>query len=193
MNAYFALGAPVGLVTLAAGCSSIGGGRDNMGLKHDGPSAPVALSPRDVVEIHNVAAMYGHVLDREDWGALDGVFAPNGAYDGSWTGSTRHEGLDAVKQYLAHPHRAVHHTTNVCLDACSVDGLVRGTAKWLVVHHDLRVASGDYRDLWIRTAEGWRLQERTSYRLIPAPEVEGSPSDRAAVPRPPLIEWPESC
>jgi hypothetical protein len=129
------------------------------------------ITADDIAEIRDVAALYGHAVDDRDWDALARVYVPDGVYDGTATGSTRYEGFDAIVGYLSRTIQPfVHHATNLCLDEPDDAGTrVTGREKWFVVRRDLSVASGEYRDTWVKTADGWRLQERASFRLTPVP------------------------
>lgn len=129
------------------------------------------ISAEDFAAICNVAALYGHAVDHHDWEALAGVYAPDGVYDGTETGGARYEGIEAIVGYLSRTVQPfVHHATNLCLDQPDPGGdRVSGREKWFVVRRDMGVASGDYRDSWVRTEAGWRLQERASFRITPVP------------------------
>lgn len=124
------------------------------------------MTAADLAEINNVAALYGHIIDHKEWDRLGEVYAADGVYDGTATGSRRHEGLDAVVHYLSSTVQPlVHHSTNVYVEI-ALDGLTAtGRAKWFVIRPDMSMASGYYIDAWRKTPDGWRLSERASYRL----------------------------
>jgi uncharacterized surface anchored protein len=127
----------------------------------------MAITADDIAQINNAAALYGHAIDHHEWDRLGEVYAADGVYDGSATGSMRHEGLEAIVHYLSTTEQpVVHHATNLHLHlADATDTEVSGRTKWFVVRANGTVASGDYHDTWTKTAEGWRLKERTSFRI----------------------------
>jgi len=128
------------------------------------------MNPEDLAQIHNCAALYGHVIDHHEWERLDEVYADDGVYDGTATGSTRHQGLDAVRTYLSTtPQPLVHHVTNIHVTFADDGQRATGRSKWFVVRPNMSVASGYYQDVWTKKAGQWRLQERASFRLTPTP------------------------
>jgi hypothetical protein len=118
------------------------------------------LATEDVVAIHELLAMYGHIIDARQWDRLDEVFLPDFAFYSS-TGAV-YSSLDELRAYwqggeVQHP--AGHHVTNIVLthvDDHHVDGLSRG----LYVLADSRVITAEYRDVIRRTDDGWRLASR---------------------------------
>lgn len=128
----------------------------------------------DLAEIQQVAALYGHVIDRQLWDRMGEVYAPEGTYDGTATGSGVHEGVSAIVDYLSKSRQpVVHHVTNLYIEAFEDGGKrARGCSKWLVMRDDETIASGDYEDQWIKTGDGWRLLRRASSRRggLPPPQ-----------------------
>ena len=44
---------------------------------------PTAATAQDAADIRNIAALYGHVIDHNEWDQLDRVYAADGCYDGT--------------------------------------------------------------------------------------------------------------
>ena len=115
-----------------------------------------------IAEIEQLASLYGHVVDHREWDRLDEVYAPDGVYDRTSVGGQVHAGLDAVRAYFVSASMPLaHHVTNLVVDRLE-DGVAYSRAKYLVVHVDLAVSSGEYEDVWARRTDGWRLQRRVA-------------------------------
>ena len=127
------------------------------------------MDHRDIVDIHQLIAFYGHAVDEPDQRLLPQVFtrdavfvAPFGTY----------EGLDAICAWFAlgkPPHPPSHHVTNIWVH--EVDGEVCVRSKWFVVDRtDGSAATGDYEDVVVKTPEGWRIKHRRCFFRHPTPE-----------------------
>ena len=128
------------------------------------------MNSLDTAEIHNIAALYGHVVDHQEWDQLDRIYTRQACYDGSGTSGARHEGLDAIRKFLITvPHPIAHHTTNIHLEFAPQGVSATGRAKWLAIRPDMSITSGYYEDHWTKTNVGWRLCERASFWVIPRP------------------------
>jgi 3-phenylpropionate/cinnamic acid dioxygenase small subunit len=90
------------------------------------------LGADDVLQIHQLLAYYGHVLDDRDWGALDEVFTVDAVLDYTRAGATAVlHGLDEVRTFFGDAnHPSAHHTTNVVV--VRRDGEVRVRSKFFV-------------------------------------------------------------
>jgi hypothetical protein len=121
----------------------------------------VALSALDYLELLDITARFGHVIDDEDWDHTGDVWSDDGTFDltnlGMWTAT----GIDALRERLSGaPHGVTHHATNLVVtrDDGDTADLV---SKFVLVWNDGRVTRGEYQDLAVRTDRGWRLQRRT--------------------------------
>src|SRR5581483_10569833 len=118
-----------------------------------------------LVEIQQVASLYGHVIDHRRWDRLDDVYAADGVYDRTAVGGRVHDGREEIRAYFASsPMPLVHHVTNLVVDRLDGD-VAHGRAKYLIVRADLAVGSGEYEDVWARGADGWRLRRRAARPL----------------------------
>lgn len=112
----------------------------------------------DVVEILQVIADYGHMIDHEDWDAAEGILADGFRFDLSAFDAPDLHGVGGLR---AHPRRAlrVHMTTNTVVT--TVDGTVaRARSKYLGFDESGAPLVGDYEDELVRTPGGWRIKVR---------------------------------
>ena len=125
-----------------------------------------APDPAQVVEILQLYALYGHVMDDRDWARLDEVFTPDCVFDATAMGVPLMEGLKAIEEISASSPMApvAHHVTNVLVERVEADrAAVR--AKAIGIYAKGRAFSGDYRDELRRTEHGWRIQRRINRAL----------------------------
>jgi ketosteroid isomerase-like protein len=131
------------------------------------PAAPVAApaSPRVTIverlEINELAARYGNVVDDRDWDRLDSVFTSDAVFElhGFPVSDLRFDGLAAIREFMTGSrHPVAHHVTNVEIDVSS-DG-VGLRSKVMGSGHRGRVGSADYRDRLRKTEHGWRIAHR---------------------------------
>jgi 3-phenylpropionate/cinnamic acid dioxygenase small subunit len=141
------------------------------------------MEAADVIEINQLLALYGHLLDTGSWDRFDELFALDAVLD--YRGVNAPDvlyGLDAIVGFFRGAnHPSAHHCCNVYVydDA----GTVRVKSKFFVPytrerHQPRRWYGGDYDDVVIRTEAGWRFQSRTctarwQYTTDPEPLPEG--------------------
>ena len=123
----------------------------------------MALSDHDIQEIQQLQALYGHAVDWPDQSLPPKVFTEDAIFDGRLAGpDSYHEGLPAISAWFGlgkPPHPKVHHVMNVWV--YEHDGQVRVKSKWLVKSQiDGDVYLGDYDDVVVKTADGWRIKIR---------------------------------
>ena len=127
----------------------------------------------DRLAIHELLALYGHLVDERRWDELDQVFVPDVVYDATDFDMPVTRSLhDLVTEWTSEAgmtrHPLAHHTTNIVVLEDG-DGTVRVLSKGVGVGAGGRVGSVTYRDVAVRTAAGWRLASRT-VALRRAPE-----------------------
>jgi hypothetical protein len=118
----------------------------------------MSIDLADRLELHELAARYGDLIDARDWAGLDTVFTDDAVFamtDGSHTMT----GLDAVRTHMdtTDQHPRAHLIVNVRV----VDGdpvILR--SRVLGILADRRVGSGWYVDQVVRTGRGWRVRRR---------------------------------
>ena len=119
------------------------------------------LTPEDRAEIEQVIASYGHVVDDNAWGSAHLVFADDFVFDFSQFGRPNLNGVDELRSALQGRKVYSHHSTNVAIFEAE-DGVVRVRSKFIGFPNEGSPISGDYRDEFIRTVNGWRLRRRRS-------------------------------
>jgi 3-phenylpropionate/cinnamic acid dioxygenase small subunit len=123
------------------------------------------LPAADMVQIQQVFARYGHLLDDRQWHRLGEVFTADAVADYSSGGTSRQlTGLDEIIRFLSTASASsAHHVSNVSVFA--EDGTVRAVSKFFVPytrteHRPHRWYGGVYADELRRTDAGWRIQHR---------------------------------
>lgn len=127
------------------------------------PPPPLELGDR--LAIHELLALYGHLVDERRWDELQRVFVPDVVYDARDFGMPVTRSLDGlVAEWTSEAgmarHPLAHHATNIVVEVDD-DGTVRVLSKGIGVGAGGRVGSVTYRDVAVRTAAGWRLASRT--------------------------------
>jgi SnoaL-like domain len=144
----------------------------------------MTLNQLDVLAIHDVINLYGHVLDEQRWSDLDQVFTQDVIFDFSALGLDVLTGIDAVRRLMrgyTNPPRA-HHATNIVVTL--EDGEPRALSKGLILLANGVTASWIYRDRLRSVAGAWRIAHRIGTRLAEAGSPRSAPrrSGRGAVP-----------
>ena len=120
------------------------------------------LDVADTLAIHQLLALYGHLIDERQWSRLDEVFTDDLVFDATDFGLGVTHSLDELRETWTGPkaaHPLGHHATNIVVTE-DADGTVRVLSKVVGVGNKGRVGSGTYRDVVVKTAEGWRLASR---------------------------------
>ena len=116
----------------------------------------------ETLAIHRLLALYGHIIDEREWLRVGELFTPDAVYDMSDFGLGVIRGAAAIRELWSRPdaiHPLAHHATNIVVSE-DPDGQVRVVSKGLGVGPNGRVGSVVYRDVVVRTAEGWRFTAR---------------------------------
>ena len=111
----------------------------------------------DIVDVGQVLALLGHVMDRRDFGRLAEVMTPDAVYDCNIFGFGTAIGIDAIRDLMSKDgHALAHHCTNVFVH--EADGETVGAlSKGLGVLQGGVVASITFVDTLVRTPLGWRI------------------------------------
>jgi actinorhodin biosynthesis protein ActVIA len=147
------------------------------------PAAPTStLTPMDYIEIEKLVASYGHALDSgygkgENGEAYAGLYTRDAAFG-------RTSGHDALAELgRVQPHSATyvrHYLTNHVIEGTS--GGARGKQYLVVIDIGENGAPGSiflgghYEDVYMKTAEGWRIKTRTLFRAQSGPEGKAAPT-----------------
>lgn len=126
---------------------------------------PEVLDPGDLLAIHQLLALYGHLLDDGEYDRLGEIFAEDAVL--TFVGRDREpvHTAAAIARFFADARgSSAHHTSNVVVLA-GEDG-VRVRSKFFVPYtrpeHDAhRWYGGVYDDVVVRTSDGWRIASRS--------------------------------
>lgn len=122
------------------------------------------MDHRDIVEIQQLMALYGHAADAPDQSLLPQVFTEDAVFDARPCGRDLYQGLPAIAAWFAQgkpPHPPSHHLTNAWVH--EERGQVKVWSKWYLIARDAGTGrSGDYHDVVVRTPAGWRIQHRVA-------------------------------
>ena len=131
----------------------------------------------DRLELHELPGRYGDCIDGRDWEGLARIFTADAVFDMTDLGVPALEGLPAIQHFMAEfaEHPLTHTMTNVYVDE-TADG-VRLSSRILAVLPDRRVGSARYRDIVVKTVDGWRVQHRV-LTAMRRPKAKGDPSQR---------------
>ena len=120
------------------------------------------MNAEDIAAIQQLMALSAHAVDACDPGLIARAFTEDAVYDGLASGTGLIEGRDAIIAWFGlgkPPHPPSHNLFGSWID--EVDGEVRVHSKWLVIdRRDNSVVSGDYHDVVVRTAAGWKIRRR---------------------------------
>ena len=119
------------------------------------------ISTADRLAIHELLALYGHLIDDREFLRLQEIFTKDAEFDLSLYGGMNYSGLEAIITMMqeSEEHPLAHHTSNIVI---STDGeAVSVKSKGIGVGYKGRVGSVIYRDVLINTEKGWRIQQRS--------------------------------
>ena len=127
----------------------------------DEPADP-ALQPAEKLEIQEMAALYGILIDDRDFAGLSRIFTDDAVFvirPSRGRDEVRVNGLDAIRKFMGGAnHPLAHHVTNVVVAGGPDDATMR--SKVIATLPKARAGSADYRDRLRRTPRGWRIAER---------------------------------
>jgi ketosteroid isomerase-like protein len=118
------------------------------------------LSVEDRLELHEIAARYGDLIDARDWTGLAAVFTEDAVFDATDLGMPLLNGLEAIRKHMdaSAMHPLGHHITNIYVESAGAEVILR--SRIIAAGHRGRVSSASYRDRVRKTAEGWRIYHR---------------------------------
>ena len=129
------------------------------------------LSIEDRFALHELAARYGNTIDARDWVRFRTVFTTDCRFELEGFGRLDGVivGIDALVEFMTHStsHPIAHHVTNIEVDATGEN--VRMFSKIVGTLTGGGSGSADYRDVVVRTADGWRIAERVVTLRRPSP------------------------
>ncbi|NNE75262.1 MAG: nuclear transport factor 2 family protein [Acidimicrobiales bacterium] len=120
------------------------------------------LSVEDRLDIGELLARYGHIVDEQEWHRAGELFTDDCVYDMTDFDMGIAIGTDAVVEMWTGPtakHPLAHHATNVVIT--DDDGVIRVISKGIGVGRGGRVGSVTYYDVVAKTEQGWRFTQRS--------------------------------
>ena len=130
----------------------------------------VVIDGTDVIWIHQLLGRYGWAIDGGDWDAFAELFVADATINyRSSSGRVERAGREAIVDWfrsVADRNPAAHHVTNIVVDpGADPDGPVAVQSKFFApysrdAHNPKRLYGGDYRDVVVRTPDGWRFASK---------------------------------
>jgi hypothetical protein len=123
------------------------------------------LTVEDRLAIHELVALYGHVIDERQFSRTGELFTDDARYDVSDFTAGIVVGIGAIVDLWrsSERHPLAHHATNVVVTQ-DADGTTRVESKGIGVLADGKAGSVTYRDVVVKTPLGWRIRERVALR-----------------------------
>jgi hypothetical protein len=110
----------------------------------------------DRLALHELPGRYGDMIDDRDWDGLSQIFLEDATFE--VLGDVL-EGLDGIREFMrAANHPRTHLMTNVYVDETPEGVVVR--FRIIAMRRDGRIVSGRYRDVVVKTDDGWRVASR---------------------------------
>jgi len=121
----------------------------------------MTISTADRLAIHELLALYGHLIDDREFLRLHEIFTMDAVFDLSLYGGTSYSGLEAIITMMqeSEEHPLAHHTSNIVINTDAQ--VVSVKSKGIGVGYKGRVGSVIYRDVLILTENGWRIEQRS--------------------------------
>lgn len=141
------------------------------------------MSTDDIVAVHQMLALYGHLLDDRDWGRLHLVFTEDATFDAADAGggAAVHSLKDLIAAFdnprMLHP--LAHHITNPYVWE-EPDGTIHARSKIVGILSDGKAGSGSYFDTLVRTGHGLRIKTRVVKLRRESQMVRKPPEYRAS-------------
>jgi hypothetical protein len=124
----------------------------------------MTLTLEDRLDVTELIALHGHLVDAGELDRLDEVFTEDVGYDLSDFGQGELSGLAALREaalVLGAGNPVAHHVTNVVVEEVAPDR-VRARSKGLGVMANGSCGSVTYEDTVVRVGTGvWRISHRT--------------------------------
>ena len=122
----------------------------------------------DRVVLHELPGRYGDLIDDRDWDGLSQIFVDEATFE--IPGQVL-DGLEAIREFMrGAKHPRTHLMTNVAVDETDEGVVLR--SRLIGMRRDGRFISGRYRDVVVKTDDGWRVVTRV-YTPTPYEEPDG--------------------
>lgn len=121
------------------------------------------MNVAEILAIHQLIALYGHVIDEREWDRLGELFTDDLVFDTTaFEGGAVVSGLETLKADWMQPdkrHPLAHHATNIVITELAGD-TAQVLSKGIGVGRKGRVGSVTYRDVIRKGPGGWRIAHR---------------------------------
>jgi hypothetical protein len=119
------------------------------------------LQPSDRLEIQELEALYGHLIDQRRWDDLDRIFAAHVVIES--TAETTNDLPSRIKWWRSleglHRHPVAHNITNTVIHE-NADGSAGAISKGVLIKEDGHTFAVVYEDTLSPTESGWRIVHR---------------------------------
>ena len=110
----------------------------------------------DRLELQELPGRYGDLIDDRDWDGLSQVFVDEATFE---IPDEVLDGLEAIREFMrGAKHPRTHLMTNVAVDETDEGVILR--SRLIGMRRDGRFISGRYRDVVVKTDDGWRIVTR---------------------------------
>ena len=122
----------------------------------------------DRLALHELPGRYGDLIDDRDWDGLSQIFVDEATFE---IPDQVLDGLEAIREFMrGAKHPRTHLMTNIAVDETDDDVVLR--SRLIGMRRDGRFISGRYRDVVVKTDDGWRVVTRV-YTPTPYEEPDG--------------------
>jgi hypothetical protein len=110
----------------------------------------------DRLELHELPARYGDLIDDRDWEGLSRIFVDEATFE--IPGEVL-EGLEGIREFMrGAKHPRTHLMTNIYVDE-TPEGVIQHF-RLVGMRRDGRIVSARYRDVVVKREDGWRVLTR---------------------------------
>ena len=114
------------------------------------------MDTADRLALHELPGRYGDLIDDRDWDGLSQIFVEDATFE--VLGDVL-EGLAGIREFMRGAnHPRTHLMTNVYVDETPEGVILR--FRIIAMRRDGRIVSGRYRDVVVKTDDGWRVVSR---------------------------------
>lgn len=119
------------------------------------------LPAEDILAIQHLVAEISYMVDERNWDDLPRLYTDDGVFDASDVGYPPASGQADLRRHMESAnHPLAHHVTNTIVRPIDA-GSAAVVSMIIGVWQDGTFAGGaTYRDLVVRTPEGWRMKRR---------------------------------
>ena len=118
----------------------------------------------DRLDLHELPGRYGDAIDDRNWDGLGRIFTDDATFDLTDLGVPMLTGLGAIKHFMDvdAEHPLTHMMTNIYVDELA--DRVTMNFRIVALRKGGLVSTASYYDVVVKTAEGWRVEERVTTR-----------------------------